>query len=369
MPRPSKSPPRTSTPRQSTPLQSAPQPNGESGKIPLAALFGKAEAANVQVSPQKNWLSWLARCEGGVLNLWVAALPLAEADGSGNSIPGARQLTNAAGRDLCFTYRFTRDDRRILYLRETEHGSELYHLYCVELSEAVIAPTCGRDLLAAHPTLTCAVGFVGGLQLWLPPAMPHNVAVLSTGRGSLLWDLSQLDLDSGKPTTLERNPWSSATGKARLLVALCAHLLCHGLAWLLRLATLGRGRALAAAVERAAPPPSAPVQWFVGRDGRAVGRAEAAVGLGLWLRLCRRTAAGRFAPVCDAIPFGQLNMQLVGAGAATGLLRLDVLGAGDDGAVAVHTCVTGDTTAYVKYPGGEVLASHPSAECAAASSK
>ena len=56
---------------------------------------------------------------------------------------------------------------------------------------------------------------------------------------------------------------------------------------------------------------------------------------------------------------------LVGAGAATGLLRLDVLGGGDDGAVAVHTCDTGDTTAYVKYPGGEVLASHPSAECAA----
>ena len=219
-------------------------PNAESGTIPLTALFGKVEAANVQVSPQKNWLSWLARCDDGVLNLWAAALPLAEADGIDNSIPGARRLTNATGRDICFTYRFTRDDRRILYLRETEHGSELYHLYCVELSEAVIAPTCGRDLLAAHPKLTCAVGFVGGLQLWLPPAMPLNVAVLSTGRGSLLWDLSQLDLDSGKLTTLERNPWSSAAGKARLLVGLCAHLLCHGLALLLRLATLGRGRAL-----------------------------------------------------------------------------------------------------------------------------
>ena len=43
-------------------MQSAPQPNAESGTIPLTALFGKVEAANVQVSPQKNWLSWLARC-------------------------------------------------------------------------------------------------------------------------------------------------------------------------------------------------------------------------------------------------------------------------------------------------------------------
>ena len=34
-------------------------------------------------------------------------------------------LTFATGRDICFTYRFTRDEKRIVYLREPEHGSEL----------------------------------------------------------------------------------------------------------------------------------------------------------------------------------------------------------------------------------------------------
>ena len=138
--------------------------------IPLLALFGKTEAANAQVSPNGKWLGWLARSDG-VLNLWVAALPLSPRnanDSNENTIPGARQLTSASdGRDIAFSWRFTSDDSRIVYIRESLHGSELYHLYALDITSSnTAAPPVaeGRNLLASRPELTCAVGFVGGLQ-------------------------------------------------------------------------------------------------------------------------------------------------------------------------------------------------------------
>ena len=132
--------------------------------ISLAALFSKSEAASVKVSPRGNYLTWMARTDG-VLNLWLAPLPLPPGDMGPAAVLRchAHQLT-ASRVDCCFHYRFTHDERRILYLRETVHGSELYHLYCIDVQEALNGPpvASGRDLLAAYPHLTCSIGFVGG---------------------------------------------------------------------------------------------------------------------------------------------------------------------------------------------------------------
>ena len=129
--------------------------------VPLAALYSKAEAASVQLSPGGAWVGWLARSSSGVLDLFAARLPLpSEGSTCGNSIDGAMQLTATKGRDICFSFSFTKDDTRIVYLRETDHGSELYHLYSIELpaSGNAAAPVeSGRDLLAAHPKMTCSV--------------------------------------------------------------------------------------------------------------------------------------------------------------------------------------------------------------------
>ena len=72
---------------------------------PLPLLFGKAEAAGVTVSPGGAWLGWLARSPSGVLDLYVARLPLPEKGVGGNRIPGATQLTAAQSRDICFSFR------------------------------------------------------------------------------------------------------------------------------------------------------------------------------------------------------------------------------------------------------------------------
>ena len=349
---------------------------------PLPSLFAKAEAAHVQVSPHGKWLGWLARTDGR-LNLFVAPLPLAAPSSphQPNSVPGARQLTAAADRDICFTWRFTHDERRIVHLRETRHGSELYHLFAIDIAPIVAggAPPVesGRDLLAAHPQLTCAVGFVGGLQLWLPTRHPQK-AILATGSGSLLWSLSSVDLDTGQLETLCHNPAFSKFGLTTLVAALAAHVIVLFFDACLRLASFGM---LSLPTERIASPPALAVQYFVdGRSGELVGRAEAVVAVLLrapyWtvgMRYARVGARrGQWTPLAPATPLAQLNMQLIGSGGASGTLRMDALpadaavadGGPAGGSVAVHTCDTHDTTAYVRYPGGAVVAHDSRADLA-----
>lgn len=275
-------------------------------RVPLAALFAKAEAASVQVSPLGNYVAWLARADS-VLNLWLASLPLSE----GGVHAQARQLTNAKGRDICFCYRFTKDEKRIVYLRESEHGQELYHLHAVDIreSEASTAQREPRDMLAAHRGLTCAVGFAGGLQLWLPPTTPH-VAILATGRGSLLWDLSALDLETGELTRLETNQTSTNSGIVRLVVGLLLHVAVHVTARLVAFLSLGLATLQVAWLHSIAPAPGAAVQYFVdGRSGRVLGRAEATLSLdGVALRISKRRARdGGWVAVCDDVPFSKLS--------------------------------------------------------------
>lgn len=344
--------------------------------IPLHTLFSKAEAAAVKVSPNAKYLAWMARTNGGALNLFCASLPLRPPSNINSGIPGGRQLTACQSRDICFYFTFTRDDSRILYLRETEHGSELYHLYAIDI-EQTQAPLSGGgiDLLAAHPKVTCCVGFVGGLQLWLPRSDP-NIAIISTGRGSLLWDLSELNLASGSLRTVAANPASTWLGIARLLAALLLHIILVVVCRVLEMITLGLATPVLRAVQYLAPPPAAPVQYFVDRSGTLIGIASAALGLpsgeksrvpwppGVALRFTKRLRRGGFAPVCADIPFSDLNMQLVGSGAASGRLRLVRVGEGD--AVAIHTCDTADTTAYVRFDSSEappaILAQSPRAD-------
>ena len=258
-------------------------------------------------------------------------------------------LTAATDRDICLHYKFTADDRYIIYLREVDHGSELYHLYCLDIRAQLVACVpvqSGLDLLAAHPRTTCCVGFVGMLQLWLPRDDPDTV-VLSTGGGSLLWSLSSLSLSTGELTTVFANPASTRLGIARLVLALVLHVVVACVCRLLSSLTLGLAAPLLRAIERLAPAPAAPSQYFVDRSGDIVGFASATFGIdGIALRFTKRLRAGGWAPACPDLPFARLNMQLVGSGPASGTLRMERL---EGDAIALHTCEVSDTTAYVRY--------------------
>ena len=58
--------------------------------IPRQALFGNPERTQARISPDGNWISWLAPVDG-VLNVWIA--PAGDMDSS-------RPITRDSGRGI-----------------------------------------------------------------------------------------------------------------------------------------------------------------------------------------------------------------------------------------------------------------------------
>jgi dipeptidyl aminopeptidase/acylaminoacyl peptidase len=160
------------------------------------------------------------------------------------------------------------------------------------------------------------------------------------------------------------NPVSSKLGLVKLVLTG----LLHAVVWLCSAAVQIMTLSLInIPVTSLAPAPAAPLQYFVDRQGQLTGCAECSISFGgIAMRFTRRLACGRWEAMGAEILLADLNMQLVGSGAATGTLRMDRLasfdGGRDVGAVAIHTCNVSDTTAYVEYPSGRVLANHAAAD-------
>ena len=245
-------------------------------------------------------------------------------------------------------------------------------------------------------TIDAQVGFVGNLQLWLPASSP-TTAILSTGISSLLWDLrfvhdvtekffhkmyvslplfltfvvgsSKIDLDTGELTNLERNPMSTNAGRAYLLFALVSHLFFRCLAFVLACVTMGTVTLSPATIDYLAPPPCAPVQYFVDSSGCVIGCAQACVTVELAFRFSVKTGIGSWMAACPDTPFARLNMQMMGSSGASGTLRMDPCAPDSPVSldqkhrpVLIHTCNTADTTAYVRYPGAVCVANDSRAD-------
>src|SRR5580658_5233920 len=90
--------------------------------IPRADFFGNPTKAAGRISPDGQWLSYLAP-RNGVLNVWVA--PLAHPD-------DARPMTDEHGRPVA-TYFWAPDSSMILYATDNG-GDENYQLYGVDVA-------------------------------------------------------------------------------------------------------------------------------------------------------------------------------------------------------------------------------------------
>ena len=89
--------------------------------IPRDALFGNPERANVQMSPDGRYLSWIAPLDG-TLNVWVAPA---------DDPSAARAVTRDTARGIR-SYFWSYLPDTLLYLRDTG-GDEDFHLYAVDL--------------------------------------------------------------------------------------------------------------------------------------------------------------------------------------------------------------------------------------------
>ncbi|MDO5611234.1 MAG: S9 family peptidase [Pseudomonadota bacterium] len=144
------------------------------------ALFGNPERSGVQISPDGDYLSWVAPLNG-VMNIWVAPA---------NDPGKARAVTADSARGIR-NYFWSYQPGTLLYLRDTG-GDEDFHLYALNLADGQ-----SRDL-TPFPKTTAMVAGVSHKQ-------PGVILVGMNDRDAQWHDLYRVDLASGKRELLIQN--------------------------------------------------------------------------------------------------------------------------------------------------------------------
>lgn len=167
--------------------------------IPREVLFGNPDRANVRLSHDGRFLSWLAPLDG-VLNIWVAP-----ADEPKRATP----ITNDRGRGIR-SYFWAYDNEHVLYVQDTD-GDEDFRLYSVDVAsketraltsgepilgpdgEPLTDPSNGRPL---RPTVTIDS---------LSHTRPGEIVIGLNDRDPRYHDLHTLDLATGEMELLQIN--------------------------------------------------------------------------------------------------------------------------------------------------------------------
>ena len=305
--------------------------------IPLPLFFAKASKDQMRLSPLGTYLGYRSRDKDtGVLNLWVQH----RATGK------ERQITFEQERDVCLLYWFSCDDKTLIYLREPgKNGSELYHLYAIDLhqeendgtDENKSACQEPRDLIGDAST-TCAMGFAGGLQVWLDPQQPRRIytATAPIGVRSMFWSISCINIDTGERTLVESNPLATW----------------YGLIWFIACTVVSM--ALRFLGISGIPQPRATAQWFPDATMNFRGRLE----ISLVDLSCAWSVKGAKQihgakegwKIFYECRWANANMSLVGSSGGSGTAHI---GFSKDGStVDLHVCGNGDTTSYERYSEG-----------------
>jgi dipeptidyl aminopeptidase/acylaminoacyl peptidase len=104
------------------------------GQIPLEVLFDNPKQSQARLSPDGQYLSYLAPSEEGVLNVWIE--PLAgDGEVPAEAPAEARMVTHDGNRGIRIHY-WSEDGSKILYLQDVG-GDENWHLYSTDLESEV----------------------------------------------------------------------------------------------------------------------------------------------------------------------------------------------------------------------------------------
>lgn len=163
--------------------------------IPRAALFGNPVKTAGRISPDGQWLSWIAPRDG-VLNIWITPI----------SNPGAaKALTSEKNRPIR-NYFWAPDSSQILYTND-KGGDENFLLYGVD------ARTGNQKLLTPFDKVAVQVEGVS-------PLIPDRILVGINNRDARWHDLHSLDLKTGKltPVLINNGGYSSFLVDSNLVV-------------------------------------------------------------------------------------------------------------------------------------------------------
>lgn len=140
--------------------------------IPRKLLFGNPTAFDAKISPDGQWISWLAPVDG-VLNIWVAPR---------SRLSERRPVTRTTGRPINW-HGWSRDGRHLLYFND-ENGDENAHMFAADPAGGPIRDLTPLKDVAAH---------------WLigSPDRPNEVIVGLNDRDKRWHDAWGIDLDTG----------------------------------------------------------------------------------------------------------------------------------------------------------------------------
>ena len=142
-------------------------------------LFGNPEKTMARISPDGEYLSYLAPVEG-VLNVWVVEDP--------NS---ARPITRDEERGIR-DYTWTYDGQHILYYQDAR-GDEDWHVYATNIATGET-----RDLTPFEK--------VNSQILSVNEKTPNEILVGINNRNPQLHDVYRIELSTGERTLIEENP-------------------------------------------------------------------------------------------------------------------------------------------------------------------
>ena len=167
--------------------------------IPRGDLFGNPTRAAGKISPDGQWLSWLAP-KDGVLNIWIA--PADNPD-------QAKAMTDATDRPIR-QYFWSPDSQSLLYIQD-RGGDENFLLYGVNIASG--------EETTLTPFENTRVDIVGGSE-----SIRDKILVGLNNRDPQFHDVHLLDLNSGELTlALENNGYAGFMADDTLTVrmALC----------------------------------------------------------------------------------------------------------------------------------------------------
>ena len=149
--------------------------------IPRQVLFGNPEKSMARISPDGEYLSYLAPVDG-VLNVWIAAV---------EDPDSARPITRDEERGIRH-YDWTYDRQHILYYQDAR-GDEDWHVYATNITTGET-----RDLTPFEK--------VNSQILSVNEKTPNEILIGINTRNPQLHDVYRIELSTGERTLIEENP-------------------------------------------------------------------------------------------------------------------------------------------------------------------
>jgi dipeptidyl aminopeptidase/acylaminoacyl peptidase len=149
--------------------------------IPREVLFGNPERVSPQISPDGQWLAYLAPDDKDVLQVWVRRIDQKD----------AVKLTNDPKRGIR-NYLWGPDGKHLLYLQDT-NGDENFHIYASNMETKET-----RDL-------TPFPG-VRAIPVEVDTDHPNKMLIATNQRSKQVFDVHSLELSTGATTMIAENP-------------------------------------------------------------------------------------------------------------------------------------------------------------------